>query len=220
MKILKTREDTDTFTTEEIRDIIISSVVLGFSFTLAFFGGSERFSFLFRPGFIAYFIPTTALVLVSLSAKHVSQKNAGRAMESHVFYRLWTPGIILAILSSLLGFVIAAVGGIKVGTEYAERHGRWRINLTPKQMGILATLGPLVYISIALGFLMLSPLSPMIGGQNLFITSSEINITLALFSMIPLRPLDGEKIARWNMVIWAFLLLMSFAVLGMLKGII
>lgn len=220
MKVLKTQNDNDTFTTQEIRDIVISSVVLGFSFTLAFFGEGDRFSFLFQPQFIAYFLPTTVVILASITAKDVSQKNVARALESHSFYKLWTPGTILAILSSFLGFVIAAVGGIQVGTEYSERHGRWRINLTPKQMGILATMGPLVYMAVSLGFLMLSPISPTIASQNLFMVASEINITMAIFSMIPISPLDGEKVARWNLIIWSFLLFMSLAVLAMLKGLI
>lgn len=221
MKILSTEDSPSIHTSEEVRDIIISAVVLGVAFTIAFLGGPERFLFILQPSFILYFIPTTLLALLSIVAKEVSQKNAARALESHAFYDIWTPGIILSILSSFLGFVIAAVGGIKVATEYTERYGRWTINLTPKQMGIIATLGPIVYMGISLGFVMLSPLSPTIAsGKNVFLLAANMNITLALFSMIPIDPLDGEKILRWNFLIWFFLILMGFAVVGMIRGIL
>jgi len=204
---------------DELRELIISTVALGFAFTLAIFGGNNKFTYVLEPTFIQHFIFTTVLVGLSLVAKEMAQKGTSRALESHATYRMWSPGIIVSVLSSFLGIVFAAVGGMQISSENTERAGRWQINLSPKQMGIIASIGPLMSLAIGMSLLMLSPIVPSFGlERNLFVIGAEINAVLALFSMVPFGPVDGDKVLRWNVTIWLFIGAMSLAVFALSRG--
>lgn len=219
MKILGEGTGAYEHSHEELRDLILSIVALGFAFTLALFGGSNTFSYVLDPGFIPNFLLVTVIVGLSIVAKEMAQKGTSRALESHATYHIWSPGVIIAILSSFLGIVFAAVGGMKLASEYTERAGRWQINLSPKQMGIISSIGPLMSLSIAMSLLMLSPLSPTFGlERNLFFLSAEINALIALFSMVPFGPVDGNKVLRWSITIWLFIAVMSLAVFALSRG--
>ncbi|MDY6771185.1 MAG: metalloprotease [Candidatus Nanohaloarchaea archaeon] len=206
-------------TSEEVRDLIVSAVALSFAFTLTVFGGDRTFSFVLQPSFLKYFLITGVVVGLSLVAKEMAQKGTSRALESYATYEIWPPGIVIAILSSFLGVVFAAVGGIVISSEYTERAGRWQINLSPQQMGIIASIGPLVNLTVGMGLVMLSPLVPMFGlERNIFLIGGEINALLALFAMVPFGPVDGKKVLRWNTVIWLFIVAMSLAVFALTRG--
>lgn len=218
MRLLGDGQGAYEHSTDELRDLIVSTVALGFAFTLAIFGGPDKFAFVLEPAFIQYFVFTTFIVGLSLVAKEMAQKGTSRALESHATYHMWSPGIIISVLSSFLGVVFAAVGGMRIASEYTERAGRWQINLSPKQMGIIASIGPLMSLGLGMSMLMLSPLVPAVLGENLFIIGAEINALLALFSMVPFGPIDGSKVLRWNSVIWLFIAAMSLAVFALSRG--
>lgn len=219
MKLLGDGEGAYEHNPEELRDLIVSTIALGFAFTLAIFGGSDKFSYVLEPRFISAFLLTTVIVGLSLVAKEMSQKGTARALESHATYEMWSPGIIISILSSFLGIVFAAVGGMRLASEYTERAGRWQINLSPKQMGIIASIGPLMSLSIGMSLLMLSPVLPTFGlERNIYFIGAEINALIALFSMVPFGPVDGNKVLRWNITIWLFIAGMSLAVFALSQG--
>ncbi|MCJ7429454.1 MAG: hypothetical protein MUP66_03625 [Candidatus Nanohaloarchaeota archaeon QJJ-5] len=203
---------------DEVQDIIISSLALSIAFTVALFGGSDPIGFIMSAGFLSHFILVVPLVVSAIVAKEMAQKGTARAFESHARYEMWSPGIVISVLSSFLGVVVAAVSGVKIMTEYAERYARWRIELNPKHMGIVASIGPLMSISLAMGCLMLSPLSPMVLGENVLSLAAEINAYIVLFSLVPASPLDGDKILRWSVGLWVFMIAMGLAVLGLIAG--
>ncbi len=208
-----------THTPEEVRDIVISVLVLSFAFTVALFGKSDPYSFVFQIGFIGYLIPTAIIVAFSIVVREIAQKGMARSVEAFVSYEIWAPGAIISLLTSFFGFVFAAVGGTRVATEYAERHARWRVELNPQHAAIVAVIGPLLSLSLAMGLVMLSPIAPGLGlGENIFLVGAEINTFLALFTMLPINPLDGAKIFRWSATIFFFIIAMSLAVLALLQG--
>lgn len=207
-------------TGEEIQEIIISSLALSIAFTVALFGNETPIGFIMSPAFLYHFILVAPLVISSIVAKEMAQKGTARAFESHVRYEMWSPGIVISVMSSFLGIVVAAVSGVKVMTEYAERYARWRVELNPKNMGIVASIGPLMSISLAMACLMLSPLSPVVLGENILTLGAEINAYIVLFSLVPTSPLDGDKILRWSIGLWFFMIMMGLAVLGLIMGLI
>jgi len=219
MKILEEgARDTYAHSTDELRDLIVSILVLGFVFTLALFSGGNPIRYVLDPSFLPHFLIATALAGVSLLAKELAQKATTRALEAHATYELWSPGIVISLLSSLLGVAFTAVSGVTIASESTERYGRWQVNLSVQQLGIIGAIGPLMCLSLGMAFLMLRTLSPMVLGESLFVVAAEINAYLALFSMVPLRPVDGAKVLRWNMAIWAFTVLMCLAVMGLVHG--
>ena len=53
-------------------------------------------------------------------------------------------------------------------------------------------------ICLAVIFLVLNTVHPTL----LFIMGTRVNSWLAIFNLIPMGPLDGTKIFRWNRKVW------------------
>ncbi len=195
---------------DEIKELIYSAIILGIAFNIAIFGRENPFEFVLQWQFLFYFVPTFVVVLISLAGKEISQKVFARQTECFVRYEMWTPGAVVALLSSFLGFVVAAVGGVKASADYRKRYGRWVVNVTAQQLGLISMIGVGAYLFIGIFFLLLEPLIPIVlMGRNLMTVAFEINILLAIFSLIPLKPLDGEKLIVWNTYLWFVMVLMS-----------
>ena len=95
-------------------------------------------------------------------------------------------------MSALLGWLLAAPGAVMVS-------GR----VTDRQNGIIAAVGPITNIVIALVFLPVFILTNSMDGQITILNELArfiviINLILAGFNMIPFQPLDGSKVIVWN----------------------
>ena len=107
-------------------------------------------------------------------------------------YRGNRNGLYFALLMSSFGFLLAAPGAVMVS-------GR----ITDRQNGIIAAVGPISNIIIALVAFPIYfftvgldyPIS-LIGELARFIVI--INLILGGFNMIPIQPLDGSKIIVWS----------------------
>jgi Zn-dependent protease len=193
-----------SFSAHEIRDIVIAWLGLGIAFYLANTGGLIN-------GFagvvsvtdgarVIVFTPLTVLalslgtlgagfVLHELMHKFTSERYGFQAE-----FRMWPQGLVLAlVLSAFAGFVFAAPGA-----TYIDGYG-----IKTRENGIISIAGPLTNIVIALLFL---PLVFVNGGNAVLFEAgylgSYINIFLAAFNMLPIMPLDGAKVWRWNKLIW------------------
>ena len=107
-------------------------------------------------------------------------------------YRGNRNGLYFALLMSCAGFLLAAPGAVMVS-------GR----ITDRQNGIIAAVGPISNIIIALVAFPIYfftvgldyPIS-LVGELAKFIVI--INLILGGFNMIPIQPLDGSKIIIWS----------------------
>ncbi len=203
----------DMYKPREIKDMVYSAVILGIAFNIGIFGRENPFEFIREWYFFFYFVPTFLIVLVSLFIKDYSQKNIAKHLESFVRFEMWVPGGVIAFLSSFLGIVVAAVGGVKASADYRSRYGRWIVNMTSQQLGLIAMSGIFTYIFLALLFVLLAPTVPIyVMGNNLFMVGFEINLMLSIFSLVPIKPLDGENLLRWSVFMWLSLLVMSLVI--------
>jgi Zn-dependent protease len=107
-------------------------------------------------------------------------------------YRGNRNGLYFALLMSSFGFLLAAPGAVMVSGRITER-----------QNGIIAAVGPITNIIIALVafpiYLLMAGLEQplaLIGELARFIV--VINLILGGFNMIPVQPLDGSKIIAWS----------------------
>ena len=174
---------------EEIRDILISWLVLSFAFTKLF--SSDFFDFAQFPGMVI--IVGTAFVLHEMAHK-VQAQRFGYPAE----YRMWPAGLLLALASSFAGFIFAAPGAVQIFSyEYDE-----------KAMGRIASSGPASNMIVALLFLPLS----LFFKYKLFAMVAGINAAIALFNLFPIGPLDGRKILAYNKMLWGLLALMAFVI--------
>jgi len=101
---------------------------------------------------------------------------------------IWPVGIILAIVTAMIGFIFAAPGAVYI----------YKSHLSIKENGIISVAGPALNLAMGLIFIGISFLYPSM--WILFI--AKINIFLGLFNMLPIPPLDGSKVLRWSPMIW------------------
>ena len=192
------------FSAHEVRDIIIAWLGLGIAFSLANTGGLIA-GFSYRVGVdvngIAYYFSPLTVVELSLATvgagfvlHELMHKFSSERYGFQAEFRMWPQGLALALLlSAFSGFVFAAPGA-----TYIDGYG-----IRTRENGIISIAGPLTNIVIAILFF---PLVYFNGGSPFLFEvgylGSYINVFLAAFNMLPIMPLDGAKVWRWNKLIW------------------
>lgn len=187
----------------EAKNILISVIVISLALSISEGGGLSIFLQPAKLSFIISFFAVTVgigFVLHELAHKFTAIKFGGYAE-----FKMWTTGLMLALVFSIFGFVFVAPGAVYI---YAPR-------ATKKQIGLISLAGPLTNLILAFVFFALALIVPFkTGNINIWYFASKINIWLGLFNMLPIFPLDGSKIMNWNFYIWGFFALLFF--LGML----
>jgi len=192
-----------SFSKTEITHISIAMLVLtvAFSFTLS---PIYRFNLttLLAALPLAFLGIFTAFFVHELSHKFMAQKY-GLWSE----FRMYPLGLLLSLLLGIFtGYVFAAPGAVM-----------FRGETRPFEMGRIAAAGPLANIitaavtfPLSVWFFDSSVSGFSLGGIIVFVCF--VNAFLATFNLIPLGPLDGRKVFRWNEIAW-FLLFTSAVLL-------
>jgi len=180
-----------SFSEYEKKEIRESIGFLTLAFALALSGGLgyvfSDYSILLRNLPMAFAAVLTGFLIHELAHKWMAQQYGCWAE-----YRGNRNGLYFALLMSSFGFLMAAPGAVMVS-------GR----ITDRQNGIIAAVGPISNIIIALVAFPIYfftvgldyPIS-LIGELARFIVI--INLILGGFNMIPIQPLDGSKIIVWS----------------------
>jgi Zn-dependent protease len=200
------------FSRIEARDIILAWLALGAAFGIAFVGGIPGVTGLVsvaaaRPGYVeTYFL----VMLVTVGSGFILHELSHKFMaERHGFwaeFRVWPVGLILAILSSLFGLLLAAPGATYVAGS----------NISERENGIISLAGPALNVVIAvffLPFLLTGMVTISSGGVSqlyfyfpwgfLGLVGVYVNAWLGTFNLLPIWVLDGSKVFRWNKKVWA-----------------
>ena len=183
-----------SFTAREVRDIIISMLVIAVIFAYLINGRNinENLILLIPSLLVAVGL---GFVLHELAHKFVAVRYGFYAE-----FKMWLEGLIFALFTAfILGFVFVAPGAVYIHGEYISR----------EQNGKISIAGPLVNIVLALLFLVLTPfvtknptdIMGFIFG-TIVVYGFIINSILAAFNLIPLGIFDGAKVLRWNPIIW------------------
>ncbi|MGD1055070.1 MAG: AN1-type zinc finger domain-containing protein [Nitrososphaerales archaeon] len=192
------------FSEVEVRDILVAYLGLGVAFFIAFVGIGTVLSL--KPGNFFVKIPRIDLspfqVLgVSLIAvgpgfvlHELSHKFTARRYGYWAEFRVWPLGLLLALVTSMIGFIFAAPGATYISG----------INITKPENGRISIAGPLTNVAVALAFFPLLVFGEgfwgYLGSYGVF-----INIWLAIFNMLPIMPLDGAKVFSWSKIRWVLL---------------
>ena len=186
---------------EQLRESI---GILTIAFTLALSDGLSAVmnepNILIRTLPLAFGAVMTGFLLHELAHKWMAQQYGCWAE-----YRGNRNGLYLALLMSSVGFLLAAPGAVMVSGRITER-----------QNGIIAAVGPITNIIIALVafpiYLLTAGLEQpiaLIGELARFIV--VINLILGGFNMIPVQPLDGSKVIVWSKPAYVGILIAIFA---------
>lgn len=180
------------FSLVEARDIIISLFVLAVVFSYP--------GLLSEPGLllVSLFVIGLGFIGHELSHKFVARRSGFFAE-----YRMWPQGLVLALIFAIAtggNFVFAAPGAVVFASYLAYKHPGKR------DVGSIGLTGPLFNIALLFIF-------ALIPGE-IFRFAATVNAWLAIFNLIPIAPLDGEKVLRWDWRIWGSA--MGVSVIGFL----
>ncbi|MBI4150484.1 hypothetical protein HY488_03700 [Candidatus Woesearchaeota archaeon] len=197
-----------TFTPEELRALVIGILLTGFMFSFDEWG-TTTFSLSegLRNLVNAILIATLAF-LVHQSAQRIVALSVGFKLE----YRIWMYGIIIGLALTIVSrgkLWLLAPGGIIAYHLVGHRIGSFRYGLNYWPLGMIGLVGPLSNLVLAMVFKLLLLLAP----TNVLLQQAMVfNIWFALFTILPIPPLDGSHLFFASRLMYMFML---GAVIGM-----
>jgi len=186
------------FSNIEVRDIVIAWFGLGVAFFLSGSGGAfglpTVYARIFRTPklFVEFFIVSLLTVGSGFVLHELSHKFTAQRFGYWAEFRMWPFGLVLALVTSLIGFIFAAPGATYISG----------MNISESENGKISVAGPLTNVLVGVAFLPFL----LFGNGFWYDLGSEgvfVNIFLALFNMLPLYPLDGAKVFAWSKARWA-----------------
>ncbi|MEM0231242.1 MAG: hypothetical protein QXJ50_03690 [Candidatus Woesearchaeota archaeon] len=186
------------FSQLEIRALLITILTSAFILSFRQWGGATfDFSAGLRNLFNAFLIITLSL-LFKVSVQKIYALHIGYKLE----YQFWLTGILTSLFLCFLtnGWLpILMLGGFAVTMLPGHRLGYFRYNINYFSLGIIAMMGPVANLILALFFKFFSGLpSPLIP------LAIKFNVLMAFFSMLPIPPLDGSKVLYAARPLYAF----------------
>jgi len=127
------------------------------------------------------------IVLVSHEAMHYF---TAKKLGIEVKYRLWVWGIVVILISAFLKNVVGQPVFTKLDEEKADI----------KQQALVMLSRPLTTIFLSIPFVILW-LQNEANSEYAFLLL-EISVVTSLIAFLPISPLDGEKVVKWNKLVW------------------
>ncbi len=154
--------------------------------------------------------PILAAVLVGFVSHELAHRTVARRYGLYAEFIAYTPSLAITFLSGFIpGLVILAPGYVAVYTGYYSYHPRVRDAYARS-----VAAGPATNIAISLASLALLELARPGPRAAVYLAyMADINAWMALFNLLPVPPLDGSKIFRWNTMLWAIMMAASIALM-------
>ncbi|KYK27686.1 MAG: hypothetical protein AYK23_02195 [Candidatus Proteinoplasmatales archaeon SG8-5] len=189
-----------TFSPIEIKEIVVSVLVLTLAFAIAMTGGAQ--GVMLYPVLFVVILPISALAVISAFLLHeLAHKFLAQKYGCWAEFRYWQFGLLIALLFSAMGFLFAAPGAVVI-SGYVKR----------SEYGKISAAGPAVNLSVGSG---LVGVALLVGPDTLigFICSTIgfINAFIGGFNLIPVSPFDGSKIVMWNKGVYAALVVTAIS---------
>ena len=202
-KRINTNYGMPVFSRIELRDIAIAVAVLTASFTILF-RSRMVFSDDFATNLLWWILVSFILVMLSFILHELGHKFTAQKFGAWSEFRMYPAGLILCLVMSVVGFLFAAPGAVYI-----------RGYITDEMNGKISAAGPGVNIVISLVSLVLCVVINNGISAYIFFLLGYMNAFLAIFNMLPIPPLDGSKIYRWNMTVYILMLLATGTLLLM-----
>ena len=188
------------FSPAEIRGMVL--VILTFAFIISFrdWGRGDSIDFVF--GFFNFFnalLLCTLAVVVHISAQRLWCLATGYRLE----WRMWGLGLILGLIVVFLSngaIWVLLPGGVIVHHLGGHRLGWFRYDINMFAVALIALAGPLASITLAIFF---KGISGVIA-SGLIQKAIALQVAIALYSKLPIPPLDGSRIMYGSRLLFAF----------------
>ena len=207
---------------QEVTDLIIADAALTIAFAILLGGGigaqkpnCTNISGIFAAlcgNAVLFFLPI-AFVAVTLSfvLHEYMHKIVAQRYGAIAAFRRSDMGIVISLVTSLFGFLLALPGATMIYTN----------SFTREQDGYVSLAGPLtnlVVFSVFFIILIALPAGVTSGYIGAIVTTTLfIALWLAFVNMLPIYPLDGSKVLRWNKLVYAVVLI---TVIGLLLFVV
>jgi Zn-dependent protease len=104
--------------------------------------------------------------------------------------------------AEMYGLIITAISALPIMPFKFIAPGAVMVNLGDRQkFGRVALIGPVTNLVMGFSFLLLSNLYSNSNGEY-FAIGASFNGWIAMFNLIPMGVLDGQKIFDWNKIVW------------------
>jgi Zn-dependent protease len=188
-----------TTSRREILEIGIAYVVLTVDLLLIFSGGTYlsatggvNLRTILSPGWalLAATAAFTGFLAHELAHKIVAERRGFWAE-----FRMWPVGLLFSFLTAVVGFLWGAPGATMVGGMSDSDREDW---------GRTSVAGPLTNVAFGVGFLAAGLVGFGLGSRWVgpLLDLAWINGWFGTFNLIPIGPLDGRKVVRWNKAVW------------------
>ena len=191
-----------TFSRIELRDIAIAVAVLTASFTIIFSRRWKLFSADALQNTLWWILVSFILVMSSFILHELAHKFTAQRFGAWSEFRMYPAGLILCLVMSVVGFLFAAPGAVYI-----------RGYITDEMNGKISAAGPAVNIGISAIALALWMVIPNGLSASIFFLLGYMNAFLALFNLLPIPPLDGSKIYKWNPAVYIAMIVMAAVLL-------
>ena len=157
------------------------------------------------PGF--YASPVFVGVLIGFVGHELMHRMVAIRYGYHARFIAYIPGLLVTLASGFIpGLVILAPGYVAVAAySYLPRPGQ----------GVYLSVAAGPAFNIAASILALAASIPLEGAAAAYAaTIAWVNAWMAFFNLLPVPPLDGSKIIRWNTGLWAAMTALSVVLLA------
>ena len=189
-----------SFTPAEIRGLIIAIIVVAFIISFKDWGDGDAVDValgLFN--FFNALLLSTLAILVHVSAQRLWSLATGYRLE----WRMWGFGLLFSLIIVFVtngNIWLILPGGILIHHMGGHRFGWFRYDVNYWAFALIAVAGPLASITLAVFFKAIGAFV----GTALIEKAIILNVAYALFSLLPIPPLDGSRTMYGSRLLYAF----------------
>lgn len=187
------------FTPTEVANVIAAIVVIAFIISFKEWGGATPSVAIGLKNLFNSMLIVALTFIVHLSVQRIIALQTGFRAEYKMFTFGLLAGLVIAFISKGRVWIILP-GGIIIHHMAGHRLGWWRYGLNYFAQGMIALMGPIATMLLALFFRMMGTFiaNPLIQKAIVF------NIAFALYAMLPIPPLDGNRLLWGSRLAYVF----------------
>ncbi|MBI4146683.1 metalloprotease [Candidatus Woesearchaeota archaeon] len=167
-----------SFSRFEIKEIVKAWVLVSLMFAIAKVGIGARLPWAIV---VALITAGVGFLLHELAHKFVAQR-----YQCWAEFRANDQALLIGVLLSFTGFILAAPGGVFIRGASHRQHG-W-----------IALAGPMMNVLLAVLFFFSAGFLP----TDVALYGYYINALLGVFNLIPFPPFDGAAVWQWNKAVY------------------